>query len=516
MRYNLLFLLFACIAIFENSYAQVAKTQSKPFLFSAQTNIESLDGFLFTDISDNSLFTIDPSEVYIYKFDMNLYNIDSIKLNDFIGAFSPDFLRITELSVRDSNLIALVSYSYQSAANCNKANSALLFLNSNLQVTKEIHFEADSNYLNFLSFDINGQGIALAGFLYNCDSMVYNSCLGYYSFSDSSYIIQTTSDSISNNISLEAQDPKLLPNGILYNLWPSKGPEFKNNIFVDYNLNILSEGSVAEANHPDYMTLFRSGGFIESSGKIYQLGLSRSYPLGFFTPSTIDGYWNLAFALLDTSYNVSAIDTLPLSGYDFKTKLETMGSHYMSLDAIDYFNTDSVFIIQGLKVVNHLNFDSQDTTPFYIYNLNLNTKAVNWVRKITRPYTNGNHSIAALPGNRCAIAFNEYNWDDYSGENLAVHIWVLDANGSIISQREFKALTNPISLSPNPCSDYLQVTVTEKQKWPLAYTIFNTQGDIVAQGQIREEQNTVDTRALHAGQYLLSLEGAGSAKFLKK
>jgi hypothetical protein len=315
---------------------------------------------------------------------------------------------------------------------------------------------------------------------------------------------------------LEAQDPKLLPNGILYNLWPSKGPEFKNNIFVDYNLNILSEGSVAEANHPDYMTLFRSGGFIESSGKVYQLGLSRSYPLGFFTPSTIDGYWNLAFALLDTSYNVSAIDTLPLSGYDFKTKLETMGSHYMSLDAIDYFNTDSVFIIQGLKVVNHLNFDSQDTTPFYIYNLNLNTKAVNWVRKITRPYTNGNHSIAALPGNRCAIAFNEYNWDDYAGENLTVHIWILDANGSIISQRQFHSKTNAIEIYPNPTTDYLKVNLAEALNSPLLYYIVNTKGEIVKQGLIDEAQKTIDTHDLAKGPYYISLEGKGSTQFLKQ
>jgi hypothetical protein len=368
-----------------------------------------------------------------------------VKLDDIIGSSLPDFLRITELLVMDSNLIALVTYSYQSANNCPNVNSALLFLNSNLQLTQEIHFAADSNYLNFSSFDINTQGIALAGFLYNCDSMVYNSCLGYYSFSDSSYIIQTTPDSISNNTSFEAQDPKLLPDGILYNLWPSKAPEFKNNIFVDYHLNILSEGSVAGANRSDYMTLFRSGGFIESSGKIYQLGLSRSYPLGFLTPSTINGYWNLAFSLLDRSHSVSTIDTLPLSGYKFQTKLEIMGSHYISLDAIDYSSTDSIFIVQGVKEINHLNFDSRDTTPFYIYNLNLNTKSVNWVRKITRPYTNGNHSIAALPGNRCAIAFNEYNGDDYSGENLAVHIWILDANGSIISQGEFKAPANPIS-----------------------------------------------------------------------
>jgi hypothetical protein len=39
---------------------------------------------------------------------------------------------------------------------------------------------------------------------------------------------------------------------------------------------------------------------------------------------------------------------------------------------------------------------------------------------------------------------------------------------------------------------------------------------MVAKGQIREEQNTVDTRQLSPGQYYLNLEGIGDAQFLKK
>jgi hypothetical protein len=62
----------------------------------------------------------------------------------------------------------------------------------------------------------------------------------------------------------------------------------------------------------------------------------------------------------------------------------------------------------------------------------------------------------------------------------------------------------------------LHVTLAKNQKWPLAYTLFNTQGAMVAKGQIREEENSIDTKQLPTGQYLLSLEGAGSAKFLKK
>jgi len=516
MKFNIFLRTISFLLLSFYTSGQSKQLKLKPYTFSAQNNIEFLDGFLFSDVSSNLTFNRGQLEVFIYKFDLQLNILDSIELGISDSTIPVNSFRITQLKSFDSALVALVSYSLKGSRNCQKVNSALIFINSNLQITQEIHFESDSNFLDFAFFDINPQGVALGGYLYDCDSMNYNVCVGYYNLNDSTYKTKVFPDSLNNTAALTAQSPLLLNDGILFDIWPSKAPEFKNNILVDYDLNLLSEGSVLQVNRPDLITLHRSAYFIKSKNGVVQLGLSRSYPDSNLLPGAGPGYWNLAFSLLDSNFDVSVIDTLPLSGYDFGTSKGILGQPFMWTDAADYTNTDSTLIVQGVKTIYPSNFDSQDTTPFYIYNLNLNTKAVNWVRKITRPYTNGNHSIAALPGNRCAIAFNEYNWDDYSGENLAVHIWVLDANGSIISQREFKALTNPISLSPNPCSDYLQVTVTEKQKWPLAYTIFNTQGDIVAQGQIREEQNTVDTRALHAGQYLLSLEGAGSAKFLKK
>ncbi len=515
MRFNLLFRTVSFLLFSFYTSGQSKETKLKPYTFSAQNNIEYLDGFLFSDVSSNVNFNRGQLEVFIYKFDLQLNIIDSIELGLSDSTIPVNSFGITRLKSFDSALVAMVSYSLKGSSNCPKVNSALIFLNSNLQITREIHFESDSNFLEFAFIDINSQGIAMGGYLYDCDSMNYNVCVGYYNLNDSTQKIKILTGSLNNTAALTAQSPLLLSDGILFDIWPSKAPEFKNNIFVDYNLNLISEGSVLQANRPDLITLHRSANYIKSKNGVVQLGLSRSYPDTNILPGAGPGYWNLAFSLLDSNYNVSLIDTLPLSGYDFNTSKDFLAEPFMWIDAADYANIDSTLIVQGVKTIDDFNFDSQDTTPFYIYNLNLNTKAVNWVRKITRPYTNGNHSIAALPGNRCAIAFNEYNWDDYSGENLAVHIWILDANGSIISQREFKTPAKPISLFPNPCSDYLQVTLTKKQKWPLAYTIFNTQGAMVAQGQIKEDENPINTKQLPTGQYLLNLEGIGSARFLK-
>lgn len=516
MRFNILFPTVSFLLLSFYTSGQLKQIKLKPYTFSAQNNIEFLDGFIFSDVSSNLIFNRGQLEVFIYKFDLQLNILDSLKLEISDSTIQVNSFRITQLKSLDSALVAMVSYSLKGSRNCPKVNSALIFFNSSLQITREIHFEADSNFLDFVYYDMNSQGIALAGYLYDCDSMNYNVCVGYYNLNDSSYKLRIYPDSLNNNAALTAQSPILLNKGILFDIWPSKAPEFKNNIFVDYDLNLISEGSVLQANRPDLITLHRSAFFIKSKNGVVQLGLSRSYQDSNLLPGAGPGYWNLAFSLLDSNYNVSVIDTLPLSGYNFRTSKDILAEPFMWIDAADYANTDSTLIVQGVKTIVDFNFDSQDTTPFYIYNLNLNTKSVNWVRKITRPYTNGNHSIAALPGNRCAIAFNEYNWDDYSGENLAVHIWILDANGSVISQREFKAPANPISLFPNPCSDYLRVSFAKQQKWPLAYSVFNTKGDRVAKGQIRQEQNTVDTRQLSPGQYYLSLEGMGSAKFLKK
>jgi len=516
MRFNIILQTASLLLISFYTSGQLAQIEHKPYTFSAQNNIEYLDGFIFSDVSSNLTFNRGQLEVFIYKFDLQLHIINSIELRVSDSTIPVNSFRITQLKSFDSALVAMVSYSLKGSRNCQKVNSALIFLNSDLQVTQEIHFESDSNFLDFAFFDINPQGVALAGYLYDCDSMNYNVCVGYYNLNDSTYKIKIFTDSLSNTAALTAQSPILLSDGILFDIWPSKAPEFKNNILVDYDLNLLSEGSVLQVNRPDLITLHRSAYFIKSKNGVVQLGLSRSYPDSNLLPGAGPGYWNLAFSLLDSNHNVSVIDTLPLSGYNFNTSKDILAEPFMWIDATDYANIDSTLIVQGVKTIYPSNFDSQDTTPFYIYNLNLNTKAVNWVKKVTRPYTNGNHSIAALPGNRCAIAFNEYNWDDYSGENLAVHIWTLDANGSIISQREFKAPAKPISLFPNPCSDYLHVTLAEKQKWPLAYSIFNMKGEIVGKGQIREEENSIDTRELPAGQYIIDLKGMESINFLKK
>ena len=507
-----IFLSLLSLLCFSQSYT----TEIKISQYTSGKSIAYLEDYIYVDISKSLYFDKYRETSYIFKLDRALNTLDSVNLNALVNPSQLATVWTGDIKVIDSTLAVSIYYIDTIINNCSPVKIGLLFFDDALNLVDQIYFNPGPNQYILPFFDYDSVSFVFSGTTYNCDSNDYSPTIAYFNRTDSTFKVKNLGESISNTFAQEVTRHSIIDNKIYCRVWPPASPNFSDNIILDRDLNVLHQGSILEPFSQDLKTLHRHGKFIKTNNKIVQIGLSRSYPDSLFLPSTLFGYWNLAFTEIDSLGNITTVDTLPLSGYDFQTSKDITGQHQFGFDAIDYNVLDSVLIIQGEKAVFTYNFDSQDTTPFYIYNLNLNTKSVNWVRKVTRPYTNGNHSIAALPGNRSAIAFNEYNWDDYSGENLAVHIWILDANGSIISQREFKAPTNPISLFPNPCSDYLQVTLAKDQKWPLAYSVFNAKGDRVAKGQINGKQNTIDTRQLPAGQYILNLEGLGSAKFLKK
>ena len=509
------------VIIFLSLFGSLCVSQSinkeiKISQFTSNKNINHLNNYIFIDISKSIYFDAQPIVTYVFKLDLALNIIDSLSLNAAVNPTQLTTVWAGEIKTIDSNLVVAIYFIDTVIGNCSPVKSGLLFYDSSLNLVDKIVFNTgpDQHILPF--FDYDSAGFVSAGTTYDCDSNRYYPTIAYFNRVDSSFQIKNLRPNISNRSALEVIRPSIIANKIYSRVWPPAAPNFSDNIILDKDLNVLQQGSILEPNSQDLKTLHRHGKFLKVNNKIIQIGLSRSYPDSLFLPNTFLGYWNLAFTEIDSFGNINTVDTLPLSGYDFLTNKNTTGQHQFGFDAIDYHNLDSVFIIHGKKVIITVNFDSKDTTPFYIYNLNLNTKTVNWVKKITRPYTNGNHSIAALPGNRCAIAFNEYNWDDYAGENLTVHIWILDANGSIISQREFHSKTNAFEIYPNPTSDYLKVNLAEALNSPLPYSIVNAKGEIVKQGLIDKVQKTIDTHDLAKGPYYISLEGKGSTQFLKQ
>ncbi len=505
-----------------SAQGQIVQREINPFNFSFSRCIEAHDGSIFLGLAKTINFEVGPELTYLYKLDnKTLATKDSILLNGLVANSKSNLgVIIGDIKPIDSLLAVAVSYlDTIDSSDCHLFHSGLILFDSNLNIVEELLFE-DNNYpLYFTSFNFNQDWIVLGGATEICDSSAsLNPVIGIINRQTKAKNWVDLSLQISNpNIPWEVFQPAVFGNSVYANMWPHKAPDFKSNLILDTNLILQYEGSILEPNSgPLDNTLNSHGRFIETSAGIVQVGIARSYWDSFLLPQTRNGYWNLAYTYLDSMGNTSHFDTLPLSGYDIQTSMKINGNVPFNFDGIDYCTIDSVLVILNQKFIDNLNYTTKDTVSFFIYNLNLNTNTVNWSRKITRNLINSHQSITCLPNNQYAISFNEYNWVNNPNPNLQTQVWILDAYGSIISQRDFKAPTNPISLFPNPCSDYLQVTLAKNQKWPLAYSVFNAKGDRVAKGQINGEQNTIDTRQLQAGQYLLNLEGMGSVKFLKK
>tara|TARA_R110001592_G_scaffold243783_1_gene504802 strand:- start:39378 stop:40943 length:1566 start_codon:yes stop_codon:yes gene_type:complete len=502
---------------------QIVQREINPFNFSFTKCIEAHDGSIYLGLAKTINFEAGPELTYIYKLDeKTLETKDSILLNGLV-ANGKSNLRVIlgDIKPIDSLLAVAVSYlDTVDSSNCYLFHAGLILFDSNLNIVEEHLFEDNSYPLLFFSFDFNQDWIVLGGTTEICDSSAFlNPAVGLINRHTKAKNWVDLSQQISNpDIPVEVSQPAVFGNTIYANTFPHKAPGFKSNLVLDTSLIVQHEGSILEPNSgPLDNTLNSHGRFIKTSAGIVQIGIARSYWDSFLLPQTLDGYWNLAYTYLDSMGNASIFDTLPLSGYDIST---SSGPPYANVtfnfDGLDFETLDSVLIVANEKIISYLNYPSRDTVSFFIYNLNLNTNKINWSKKITRNLINSHQSITCLPNNQYAISFNEYNWVDNPDPNLQTQVWILDPNGSIISQREIKTPTNPISLFPNPCSDYLQVSLAQQQKWPLAYSVFNAKGDRVANGQIKEEQNTVDTRQLTPGQYYLSLEGMGSVKFLKE
>jgi|GEM_PF-2875392 len=511
-------LLFSTIC----AHGQMVQREINPFNFSFANCIEAHDGSIYLGLSKTFNFEAGPELAFIYRLDAStLITKDSILLNGLIaGGKSNLRVILRDMKPIDSLLVAAVNYvDTGSNSNCILFHSGLIFFDSDLNIVKEILFE-DNNYPLYLTtFNFNEDWIVLAGATLICDSSAFlNPAIGIINRKTNSKSWVDLSLQISNpNIPFEAFQPAVFGHSVYANMWPHKAPDFKSNLILDTNLTVQHEGSILEPNSGRLgNTLNSHGGFIETSTGIVQMGIARSYLDSFLMPQTINGYWNLAYTYLDSMANVSSFDTLPLSGYDIQTSEGVYGNVSFNFDGIDYSTLDSVLIILNQKIVGYLNYTSKDTVSFFIYNLNLNTKTVNWSKKITRNLINSYQSITCLPNNQYAISFNEYNWVDNPSPNLQTQVWILDANGSIISQREFHSKTNAFEIYPNPTSDYLKVNLEEALNSPLRYSIVNTKGEIVKQGQIDNEADLIDTRSIPTGVYYLSITNKGTMRFLKE
>jgi hypothetical protein len=226
------------------------------------------------------------------------------------------------------------------------------------------------------------------------------------------------------------------------------------------------------------------------------------------TPNTIEynkDYKNISLITLDSNYGFGSIDTF----------------HFCENRVIDTIFQFSLRFDYGLFDVNPSKDTalvvSTDMEPSFFYSLkpvntsyltcfNPNTGGVYWSKTFNNGYAHDAANVVSLEGNRWFLAFNEYNWDKYAGENMSIHMMVIDGNGNPIgiNEDEEKALAQEPIVYPNPANDYLTVA---NLHWPgndYTYQISDANGRVVQKGALPIGGNITLAENLH-GIYVLTI-----------
>lgn len=512
MRILLSSLIFILTASF--SLGQTLSKTINPFLFTNTRSIESFQGSLFLSTDSTRLYDVLSQSSFLYKLNENNLAVENrLLLNDLVDGGKTDQVLYTgDLRAMDSSLVLAVAY-HDSTNLSTPFQSSLLFFDQNLNLQKEIVLKDSTESFYLITFQFNQDWIILGG-------MGDDSARG--SFPKLVLINRNTKQIKHQNLQpyLDHQDaywtfsPQVIGNEIYANVFNHNAVKgFKSNLILDTNLTKVSLGTIYEPQTGSLgTTLHRHGAFVETQSGVLQVGNSRSYFGSTVDPQRPDGYWNLAYSILDDSSNVTSIDTLPLSGYDIALSAQGNNQVVFNFDGIDWESVDSVLIADNTKNVSNANYRLKDTVSFYIYNLNMNTRTVNWSRKITRPLINGGQAVAALPNNRYAISFNQYDWVSNASPNLETVVWILDSAGNIINQREWSA-PRRWSVYPNPVEHELRLSKSwRKDK---TYQISDMQGRPISAGVLKAGERSIPLSELPVGQYIFSIAG-GQQQIIKQ
>lgn len=437
--------------------AQVIKQEIKASKFTGAEYIAAGDSFLFASINYNRFYTQLAEQAFLYKFDFNLNVLDSVKLNGW-NLGQSDFFYPSDIEVDSGGNVYSLHLYYKSASSAYCGiTSYILVHNSSLSLIDSISLDVDTLSENFIEILLYDRHILATGGASVCGTgLVRPAIFNYDLTTKTGRLVRFDTLGLPNSRTYFHDVARTTDGFIVRAEGPVKVTQNKSwgNVGLDSSFNVTTIGSFSEKNSSELRALRGTGAYVPvSEDSIYQLSVAWAWPQ--HKPPGALNYQNFGYSLLDSANNVCSIDTLPLCG--FNCSLDPYDLVQASWDAYDYTTTDSVLFVQMERYVNSDNFYLKDTVPFYIYNFNGSKGRMNWIRKIERNYTCGGHAVAALPGNRWAISFNEYNWDKYPGENLSVHIWILNGKGDIISQREFTKSMEKIKVFPNPARDYITV-----------------------------------------------------------
>ena len=489
--------------------SQVNQTYVNRFTFNTSRSSTTIGKDIFFSISKTKYFELSPSKLSIIKMNDSLNIIDSLDLSGFDRPINNSFTTISRIvPINKDSIVALINQTNIDSTHNGilywKYISHLLFFDNQLNPFDTISFLSDSVFYNLYNLvESENKWLLLGGATDTINSI------------DKPFIKE-----FNRNFQLEKtiSYPNLIRNkqpssfvdiqevGINY----ITRIEGSNKYFalLDSNFSLISNYNARDSTEPN----FYFSGYGEFVSRIQNpplyIGAAFREVWGALpVPPYHDNYWYLGIGQIDSSGQIQEIDSLPLSGFNYRIghANDPYWELFPTLNLMDSRRTDSTIIALAGQTYFFDNYTDSIPNQIYIYNFNANTKQLNWL-KIFEPgvATSTIVQSSTLPNNRFLIILNEYDWS-LPYENLRVHLMILNGNGDILNEREFTSRGPKfIETYPNPFIDQVHVNLPENDSSQrIHFELIDLFGKTIRSGILGETHTIEALENIPSGSYIL-------------
>jgi hypothetical protein len=508
MKHSIVYIIVFIICSWSKLPAQNQDTVLKLAKYSFSTNALANDNGLYIDYHfGNDFNTTGAKKSFIFRLDSNLNIIDSLCVSCLSLSGIKGYLTVQMASDHSNKL-----YIPLRGSNSDSLSTDLIILDSSLtqirSVKINVPFDLKSTTYSFRELSVQDSLIYFVGWTQDSSKNTADAFILSTDYNGSIVNHKTIySDSLSNGPRwITFNSIAVLDSVILASInfaWSEYLAVF------DRALNLLKIKDLSDAN-----VNFGYGQhqhFVKNIIKHPRLQ-AISFVADFNRqPGRGEDYWykNLALISLDSSYSIFERDTFSYKGWQYDTLTNFLEIPQYGTASYGFYSEDTIVTMatEELTSVNWPLFEFLNyPTTTHIGCLETTSQTVLWNKVFNNGIAHMAEEVTALPNNRWLLTFNEYDWNTYGPDNLAVRLIVIDGNGNPIgiNEDEEKALAQEPIVYPNPANDYLTVA---NLHWPgndYTYQISDANGRVVQKGALPIGGNITLAENLH-GIYVLTI-----------
>ncbi len=496
-------IIFCCFTLCTSAYAQnYFDKYDHTSQYTRTQGCEIIGNQVFYSKSHHTDFIIVLDfEHWLIKADDQLNRLDSVELRSLLNIPAERSLILTEF-IEDKGALELTFQSIDTAIYCGFFQSHILRFDINLNLLDSARFGLATHSFRIANtFDLNNKRLVVGssnqctnGNWTNTKQSVVDVSLPnrYQSFE---HMASGNTVTVFNKLN----DTTFLYFSGVYNLstyWT----------IVNENWDVEDNGSLLGISGTNpFPGQFRQSlpfKLIEKPNAL-PLVLGASYSMLNNKP-----YFNTFIVNIDTVSNISSIDTLPIGGATPGLIDNTFFNLYASADMMDQRNLDSVFFILGVGGMAQDTFADKVIRPVYFYSYDANAMSLNKVQRVMPQYPwDHNFAVSSFSDGRLLLGFNEYNWDMFGNNTMAIH-WKVISKDAALGLKNIASPNVSIEVFPNPTADFISIKSVPLNWKDIKYTLSDLKGKVVANGRLSPLELAIDLNTLNmdSGMYLFNIE----------